>query len=253
MYRPGRCVAGRRVHAGPAGLTNCLPGWLVPSGPVRDGNPTIRSQRTILRGSRFESLGLRCCLFSGCPDARFGGPTRSLELYTPPVLVPGTGSDHIWNAFNYHPALEDWRQMRAGLLGRGGIAWDLHGIDKHSGNVRLSVTEPCTPCKFAFALLGPIKSAGSAPRNVTVQPGCAYVLDRHSFQAPICASRETWLEAGVCSMAGAVVTDWPRQVGGSRLEHQPQASLEGPLLLQIAPEPPCARCLVRCRVRPLAS
>jgi hypothetical protein len=60
-----------------------------------------------------------------------------MELYVPPILVPGTGSDAIWNAFKVHPSFEDLREMTKALFSKAKLVWDLHAIDKHSGNVRL--------------------------------------------------------------------------------------------------------------------
>jgi hypothetical protein len=65
------------------------------------------------------------------------GNSASVELYLQPMLVPGTSANAIWNALRHHPSLSDWRRWKAAMFDKVEYVWDLHGIDKASGNVRL--------------------------------------------------------------------------------------------------------------------
>ena len=63
--------------------------------------------------------------------------SRSVDLLIPPMVVPTTSANAIWNALHLHPHAARVLQLRGDLLKAAKMGWDVHCIDAASGNVRL--------------------------------------------------------------------------------------------------------------------
>ena len=65
----------------------------------------------------------------------------SVEFLMPPMLLPSTSADSIWNAMMFNPVMKRIRDIRALLSSRATYNWVIHTIDKASGNLRLEAHE----------------------------------------------------------------------------------------------------------------
>lgn len=66
---------------------------------------------------------------------------RSLDVILPPMAIPTTSANAIWNAMHQHPFAKKVMTLKKYLLQRADCKWDIHSIGAASGNLRLEALD----------------------------------------------------------------------------------------------------------------